>query len=239
MSATSEALPVSTREPAGSRSARRLRRTGQVPAVVYGGEGEPVAVQVEALTLNRWLANAGSVIDIAIDGDATPVLIKETTRHPVTGAPQHVDFLRVRMDVAIQTTTVIELVGADEAPGVVEGGVLAQEAREITVEALPGDIPEVISHDVSGLGVGATLTLAELTPPAKVTFVDDPETVVATITLPTPEVEEGEEVELETQVVGEEAGEGQGEAAAETAGGDAATGGGDAAQDTETGTTPG
>jgi large subunit ribosomal protein L25 len=239
MSATSEALPVTTREPSGSRSARRLRRTGQVPAVVYGGEGDPVAVSIEALTLNRWLANAGSVIDIAIDGNATPVLIKETVRHPVTGAPQHVDFLRVRMDVAIQTTTVIELEGADEAPGVVEGGVLSHELREVTVEALPGDIPETITHDVSGMGVGATLTLAELTAPANVTFVDDPESVVATMTLPTPEVEEDEDVELETQVVGEEAGEGVGEAAAETAEGDAATAGGDAAQDTDAGTTPG
>ena len=160
-------------------------------------------------------------------------------RHPVTGQPQHVDFLRVKMDEAIQTTVPLELTGADEAPGVVEGGILAHEMREVTVEALPGDIPDTLTHDVSEMGVGATLTLAELSAPAKVAFVDDPETVVATITLPTPEVEETDEVELETEVVGEEAGEGVGEAAAETPEGDAATSGGDAAQDTDTGTTPG
>jgi large subunit ribosomal protein L25 len=239
MSATSDALPVSLRDPSGSRSARRLRREGHVPGVVYGGDDEPQAVQVEQLTLNRFLAHAGSVIEIAIDGSTTPVLIKETVRHPVTHQPQHVDFYRVRMDEAIQTTVFLELQGADEAPGVVEGGILSQEMRELTVEALPGDIPETLTHDVSGMGVGATLTLAELTAPGKVTFVDDPETVVATMTLPTPEVEEGAEVELETEVVGEAAGEGVGEAAAETPAGDAATSGGDAAQDTDTGTTPG
>jgi large subunit ribosomal protein L25 len=239
MSATSDALPVSSRDPSGSRSARRLRREGQVPGVVYGGDGEPQPVQVERLTLNRFLAHAGSVIEIAVDGSATPVLIKETVRHPVTGQPQHVDFLRVKMDEAIQTTVFLELTGVDDAPGVVEGGILAQEMRELTVEALPGDIPDTLTHDVSGMGVGATLTLAELSAPDKVSFVDDPETVVATITLPTPEVEETDDVELETEVVGEQAGEGVGEAAAETPGGDAATAGGDAAQDTDTGTTPG
>jgi large subunit ribosomal protein L25 len=207
--------------------------------VVYGGDGEPQAVQVGQLTLNRFLVHAGSVIEIDLEGSSTPVLIKETVRHPVTGQPQHVDFLRVRMDEAIQTTVPLELTGAEEAPGVVEGGILSHEMREVTVEALPGDIPDALTHDVSELGVGATLTLAELSAPGKVTFVDDPETVVATMTLPSPEVEETDEVELETEVVGEEAGEGAGEAAAETPEGDAATSGGDAAQDTDTGTTPG
>src|SRR5215211_6599278 len=109
MSATRDALPVSLRDPAGSRSARRLRRSGQVPGVVYGGEAAPQAVQIEALTLNRLLANAGQVIDLDIDGSATPVLIKETVRHPVTSQPLHVDFYRVRMDEAIQTTVFLEL----------------------------------------------------------------------------------------------------------------------------------
>src|SRR4051794_17339731 len=239
MSATQDSLDVTAREAAGSRSARRLRRQGQVPGVIYGGGDEPQPIQVDGLTLKRWLAHSGAVIDLAIDGSTTPVLIKEAVRHPVTNEPVHIDFLRVKMDEAIQTTVFLELENADAAPGVVEGGVLAQELREITVEALPGDIPEGLTHDVSDMGVGATLTIAELRAPANVTVVDDPETDVATITLPTPEVEEEpEELELETQVVGEGA-EGQGEAAAETPGGDAATAGGDAAQDTGTGTVEG
>jgi large subunit ribosomal protein L25 len=115
------------------------------------------------------------------------------------------------MDQAIQTTVTVELVGADEAPGVVEGGVLSQEAREITIEALPGDIPDSIKHDVSALEMNATLTLESVAAPAGVTFVDDAETVIATITPPTLEPVE-EEIETETELVGEGA-EGEGEGA--------------------------
>src|SRR5262249_4244650 len=114
----------------------------------------------------------------------------------------HVDFLRVRMDQAIQTTVTVELTGADEAPGVVEGGVLSQETREITIEALPGDIPDSIKHDVSALEMNATLTLEALTAPAGVTFVADAGPVLATIPPPTLEPVE-EEIETETELVGE------------------------------------
>ena len=225
-----DVLTVTPRTAGGSRTARRLRRSGQVPGVIYG-DGQPQSVQVELLTLNRLLAHAGSVIDLDVGGSVTHVLIKDTQRHPVTGVPQHIDFLRVRMDVAIQTTVVLELTGTDEAPGVVEGGVLNQEAREITVEALPGDIPEVLHHDVSEMGIGATLTLGELTAPDKVTFVDDPETLVATITLPTPEVEEEEpELETETERIGEDGEPVEGE---EGEGGDAEASGDSESSDSD------
>jgi large subunit ribosomal protein L25 len=121
------------------------------------------------------------------------------------------------MTVAIQTTVTVELVGADHAPGVTEGGVLSQGAIELNIEALPGDIPDSIQFDVSGLEMNATATLSQLTPPAGVKLLDDPdETVLATITPPTQEPVE-EEIETETEVVGE--GE-EGEAAAAEAEGD-------------------
>src|SRR6201999_1732950 len=105
----------------------------------------------------------------------------------------------------IQTTVVLELLGADTAPGVVEGGVLTQETRELNIEALPGDIPDVIQHDVSGLEMNATLNLSAVAVPSGVTFLDDPEeTVVATIPPPTAEPVE-EEIETETELVGEAA----------------------------------
>jgi large subunit ribosomal protein L25 len=107
------------------------------------------------------------------------------------------------MDQAIQATVVLELEGADAAPGVVEGGVLSQEARELAIEALPGDIPDAIVHDVSGLELNGTVTLAEVTAPRGVTLLDDPETVVATITPPTAEVLD-DDIETETEVVGSE-----------------------------------
>jgi large subunit ribosomal protein L25 len=207
-------LSVELREPSGSRAARRLRRTGQVPGIVYGGDGEPITFSVDARLLRQTLAHAGAVIDLSVDGNSTPVVLKEIVRHPVTGETVHIDLLRVRLDEAIQTTVVVELTGADEAPGVKEGGVLEQVTREVTIEALPNDIPDSIDHDVSGAEMNDTITLEALSMPRGVTLVDDPETTLATVTPPRLQVEEEPEIEEETELVGEgETGEEAGEAA--------------------------
>jgi large subunit ribosomal protein L25 len=197
-------LDVRSRAAEGSRSVRRLRRTGQVPGVMYGGDGEPQLFAVDGRILRNTLAHSGAIIEVAVDGAApNPVLVKDVQRHPVRGEAVHVDFLRVDMKVAIQTTVTVELTGADRAPGVVEGGVLSQGAIELHIEALPGDIPDSIVFDVSGLEMNATATLEQLTPPAGVKLLDDPhETVLATITPPTQEPVE-EEIETETELVGE------------------------------------
>jgi len=202
--AETTALGVARREPAGSRQARRLRREGNIPGVVYGGGEDPVAFQVDARELRHALAHAGAVLDLSID-DArpTPVVVKELARHPVTGDMVHVDLLRVRLDQPIQATVVLDLVGAEDAPGVREGGVLEQVTRELTVEALPTDIPDSLQHDVSELQLSDTITVAALTPPATVTLVDDPETVVAILAPPRLQLEDENEIEEETELVGE------------------------------------
>jgi large subunit ribosomal protein L25 len=199
------ALPVASRPVEGSRATRRLRRRGLVPGVVYGGEGEPRAFEVEAKLLRNTLNHAGAVLDLAIDGGpAEPVILKDVQRHPVRGETMHVDLLRVNLSQPIHSTVGLELRGADEAPGVVEGGVLSQETRELNIEALPGDLPDVIVHDVSDMAMNETLYLSAVTAPAGVTLLDDPEeTVVATVTPPTLEPTE-DEIETETEVVGEE-----------------------------------
>lgn len=207
------ALSVTSRKPSGSRATRRLRREGRVPGIAYGGGEDPVAFAVGARELRLALAHAGAVLDLSVDGVTSPVVVKELARHPVSGDTLHIDLLRVRLDRAIQATVVIELVAADDAPGVKEGGVLEQITREVTIEALPTDIPDTLAHDVSEMQIGDTLTLEAIRPPASVTIVDDPETVIATVTPPRLQVEEEPGIESETQVVGkgEAAPEGEGE----------------------------
>jgi large subunit ribosomal protein L25 len=209
-------LDLDARAADGSRSARRLRRTGQVPGIIYGGGGEPELFAVDARILRNTLAHSGAILEVSVGGgDPSPVLVKELVRHPVKGHAMHVDLLRVDMKVAIQTTVTLEIHGAESAPGVIEGGVLSQGAIELNIEALPGDIPDSILFDVSGLEMNAVATLAQLEAPPGVTLLDDPdETVLATVTPPTVEVVE-EEIETETGLVGEEA---AGEAAGDTAG---------------------
>ncbi len=196
-------LDLNPRTEQGSRAMRRLRRAGAVPGVIYGGAGEPVAFAVNALILRNTLAHAGAVLEVTLGSNTENVVVKDLQRHPVRGDIMHADLLRVDMKVAIQTPVTIELLGADEAPGVTEGGVLSQEHREVIVEALPGDIPDVIQVDVSHMVINDTLTLEAVTAPDNVTFVDDLETVLATITPPTLEPTE-DEIETETAVVGED-----------------------------------
>ena len=225
---TSTTLDLNSRAAEGSRSARRLRRTGQVPGIIYGGEGGPQLFAVDARILRNTLARSGAILEVALDGGATsPVLVKDVQRHPVRGEAVHVDLLRVDMKVAIHTTVTLELLGAEDAPGVVEGGVLSQGVVEINIEALPGDIPDSLQFDVSKLEINETATLSQLTPPEGVTLLDDPdETVLATITPPTKEPEP-EEIETETELVGEGAEGAEGE--------DAASGEGDAEASAESG----
>jgi large subunit ribosomal protein L25 len=199
------ALAVARREPSGSRAARRLRRSGLIPGIVYGGGQDAVPFEVDDRTLKHVLAGAGAVVDLSLDGDAaTPVVLKELVRHPVDGHTVHVDLLRVRLDQAIQATVPLDLVGEDASPGVKEGGVLEHVTRELTVEALPGDIPDRIEHDVSEMQIGDTLTLEGLAASATVKFLDDPETLIATLSPPRLQTDEEEGIEQETELVGGE-----------------------------------
>jgi large subunit ribosomal protein L25 len=200
----STALKVAPREVAGSRATRRLRRTGAIPGVIYGGDEAPVAFQVGERTLRHALQDAGAVLDLEVEGGSTgPVVVKELVRHPVTAVMMHLDLLRVRLDQAIQSTTFLELTGSEDSPGIRDGGVLEHATRELAIEALPSDIPDTITFDVSAMQIGDAITLQQVTPPAGVTLLDDPETVVATLTPPRLQVESDDEIEAETEVVGE------------------------------------
>ena len=224
-------IDVRKREQFGSRVSRRLRRSGQIPGVVYGTpDGSCITFSADARELRRVLVGAGALIDLKVDGEARPVIVKDMQLHPVRGELLHVDFLQVRLDEKIQTTVPLQAEGADDAPGVKEGGVLELPTHQLNIEALPTEIPEAITVDVSGLGMAETMHLSALTPPSGVTFLDDPdETIVATIVIPTEEPAEPE-VEEEAELVGEEA---AAEAGAEGATAPEAEQAGEAAADAE------
>jgi large subunit ribosomal protein L25 len=215
---TRTVLSLEPREERGSRANRRLRREGLVPGVIYGLGGEAISFKVAGRRLRSVLSEGHALFDVEIDGgERLPVIIKDQQRDPIRGRVFHLDLLKVRLDEKIQTTVALELEGAEEAPGVKEGGVLEHVTRELTVEALPTDVPDRIVADVSGLGVAETMTLASVTAPSGVVLMDDlEETVVATITAPTKVEEPEAEVEEEAELVGEEVPEeGAEEAAAE------------------------
>ncbi|MBO0767582.1 MAG: 50S ribosomal protein L25 [Solirubrobacterales bacterium] len=202
---SSAVLAASRRESSNSRENRRLRRTGLVPGIVYGGGEEPVPFSINARELRNTLASAGAVLDLQIDGGkATPVVLKELIRHPVTGSTTHLDLLRVNLKEAIQTQVTLELTGAEDAPGIKQGGVLEHIAREVTVEALPNEIPESLSVDVSTLEVGETVTQAAIQVPTGVTLIGDEEAAVVTITASRASRQADDEIETETELVGEE-----------------------------------
>jgi large subunit ribosomal protein L25 len=201
-------LEVDERPEHGSREARRLRRAGFVPGIVYGGGGDCQPFKVGSRELRAALVAGSAVIDLKVSGAAVrPVIVKDQQTHPVRGEILHLDLLEVNLREKISAPVRVELTGAEDAPGVSEGGIISQETNELNIEALPTDIPEVITVDVSHLEAAGTLHLSEISPPAGVTFLDDPdETIIATVTVPT-EVPEEPEIEEETELVGEEGAE--------------------------------
>jgi large subunit ribosomal protein L25 len=185
-------LTVSERTKLGSPETRRLRKQGLVPGVLYGRD-EPVAICVEERELRRALTGAGglhSILDVQIDGTGKShaSILKDYQVDKVRGNVTHVDLQEVRLDQTIHATVTLHLIGSDDSPGVREGGVLSQPLRELSVEALPLEVPEHIDIDVSTLELNGTLRIADVVVPEGSTLLDDPETVVATITAPTREV---------------------------------------------------
>jgi len=169
----------------GSRAARRLRRSGVVPGVLYGAGREALAVEIGARELRHLLTEEATVLEVELEGDRSPAVIKEVQRDPVKGDPIHIDLMRVQLDRPIHAVVPLELVGGEEAPGVKEGGILEQIIREVTVEGLPTAIPAALEVDVSKLGIGDNLTVADLIAPAGVkVLTETPDAIVATITPP-------------------------------------------------------
>src|SRR5438128_6337725 len=188
-------LTVKERESRGSADARRLRKQGFIPGVLYGRGKSSYAIAVPERDLRRVLTGAGglhAILDVVPEWQSTThaSILEDYQQDPIRGRISHIDLHEVRLDQPIQASVTVQLVG--EPAGAKEGGVLSQVQREINVEALPMEIPEHIDLDVSGMAIGDTLRLVDLAPIEGVIYLDNPEeTVLATVTMPT-RVEEPE-----------------------------------------------
>jgi len=199
-------LNVKIREVSG-KSAHKLAPEGLVPAVVYGPKIETMSLSVNRRDFEHFMHTASvgsSLIALAIEGQSKPinVIIKEVRHDEVKGSVQHIDFWAVDMGHSLQTAIPITFVGSAE--GERAGGVVMHSLRELKVEARPNDLPEHIEVDLSTLNVGDSLTVADIVAPKGVTFLDEPETVVASVTPPTVEVEVAAEEVTEVPEVGKE-----------------------------------
>jgi large subunit ribosomal protein L25 len=220
-------LKVQARESRGSAASRRLRGQGLIPGVLYGNGGEAHLFCIEERELRRVLTGEHglhAILDVVLDDagqKAHHAVLKEYQLDPTRPRLLHIDLQEVRLDQAIHTQVVVEVLG--ESEGQKEGGVLSQINREVQVEALPMEVPDRLELDVSRMVIGDTLRASDLRVPEGVKLLDDPETVLVTVTPPTrveePEVpeEELEEGELpEGELAeGEEAPEGAIEEAGE------------------------
>jgi large subunit ribosomal protein L25 len=180
-------VEVIEREGIGKNASRRLRRAGMVPAVVYGGDVDPLPIQVETRIVHRLLKTSGenAVFLLKLQGteESRHSMVKDIQYDPLTGGLVHIDFLRVSMDERVQVRVPIELMGV--AIGVKrDGGLLDFISREIEVECLPADIPEHIEIDVSQLLIGQHVEAGQVTLPGNVALVDDRNKVLISVSMP-------------------------------------------------------
>jgi len=178
-------LQAELRSDKGSRPAGRLRRDGQLPGVVYGLGEAAVSVTVNAHQLSTILSSrtgANTLITLQVDGKSELALARQVQRDAVKGTLVHVDFVRVRADQTIQAEVRLNLVGSPE--GVSQGGMLEQLMHSLTVEGKPGRLPTEIEHDVSALELGAQLRVGDIAVPPEVTIANDPDDLIATISVP-------------------------------------------------------
>jgi large subunit ribosomal protein L25 len=218
-----EAQPRSER---GKNEARRVRRGGRVPAVLYGAKKETVAISVDPKQITRILTSEtghNTIFDVQVGDERAKAMIVDWQYEPIKGALLHIDLKRIAMDERLKVSVPIALKG--EAAGVKQqGGILEQVLREVEVECLPGDIPGHIDVDVSELVFGKLLRVSDLPPIASLKYLTDPNQPVALIisvkeeVAPTPEAvaAEATATPAEPEVIKkgkQEAEEGEGEAA--------------------------
>jgi len=198
-------LNVEVRERTGTGGAREARRSGMVPGVLYGGDKDPVAIAVKSNEFRKALYTGkllGHLVTLKYGQETQPVIAKAVDMHPVTDEPVHFDLYRVDEHQQIKIEVPVHFANQDEAPGLKRGGTLNIALHTLTVSCAADEIPEEIVFDLTGLDIGATIRVSDLTIPGKAEAAVEGDTVVATVAGAMAEVTE-------------EAAEGEGAAAAE------------------------
>lgn len=194
-------IAADKRERVGKGGARETRRTGRVPAIIYGSDAEPTAVSVDGKELFKQLRGGGffsNVYEINIGGEKHRVLARDVQRHPVSGVALHVDFMRFSASTRVNVDVAIVFENEEAAPGLKQGGVLNVVSHSVSLICNPSDIPQNLTVDLTGLDIGDVIHIGSLTIPASAELdVVDPETTIATIAAPTVATAEDEEADAE------------------------------------------
>lgn len=181
-------LPAETRERAGKGASRALRREGRVPAVVYGGNEEPLAVHVEEKLLIKQLGTGhffNSIVEVEVGGKKLRTLPKDVAFHPVNDRPLHVDFLRVAKNASVHVNVPVVFANEDASPGLKRGGVLNVVRHELDLVCEADKIPEQIEIDVTGFDVGDSIHISNVKLPKGVeSGITDRDFTIATIVAP-------------------------------------------------------
>ena len=193
-------IVVQPRDVTGSRAARRLRKAGFIPGVLYGHGKDATKFAVDPHTLRAALstgAGTHAVLEVTVEGHkrAHHAIIKDMELDPVKSTLTHLDLQEIRLDETIETTVTVHFEG--EAKGVKEGGMLDESTREVTVKGLVTAIPEHLVLDISGMDINDTAKVGDLVVPEGLELVDDPEQVLCSVLPPRKVEEEGEEVAAE------------------------------------------
>ena len=196
-------LASAARERVGKGSAREARRQGQIPAVIYGDKKAPASITIEQKVLVRYLETGGffnTLFDIELDGKLNRVLPRDVQLHPVTDAPEHIDFLRVTSTTRISVEVPVEFLNEDDSPGLKTGGVLNVVRYNVEVSCTPDLIPTSLVLDLAGKEIGDSLHISAVNLPEGVTpTITDRDFTIATIAAPTV-VKEEETVDDEADI---------------------------------------
>jgi large subunit ribosomal protein L25 len=181
-------LPAEARERAGKGASRALRRDGRVPAVIYGGKEEPLAIHVEEKELRRQLGTGhfmNSIVMVELGGKPVRTLPKDVAFHPVSDRPLHVDFLRLSKDSKVEVHVPVVFANEEDSPGLKKGGVLNIVRHELDLICESDKIPDEIVIDVTGLEVGDSIHIHHVTlPEGSVSAITDRDFTIATIVAP-------------------------------------------------------